>query len=129
MKTVLKIAVVLLTVVGTAALVHAQGTAFTYQGRLNANGIPANGGDGAFEVDPNFRIVELRRAGSDVALSLMTALGRNYRAEYTNNPASGTWTTFTNNVPGNGWSPGSQTTAARISLDAFIAARLCRETF
>src|SRR5262249_34961169 len=63
----------------------------------------ASGGDGAdigaFEVDPNFRIVDLRRVGSDVALSLMTVLGRNYRAEYTNNLASGTWTIFTNNAP------------------------------
>jgi hypothetical protein len=70
-------------------------------------GIPnASGGDssdiGAFEVDPNFRIVDLRRVGNDVALSLMTVLGRNYRAEFTNNLASGTWTTFTNNAPGNG---------------------------
>jgi hypothetical protein len=67
----------------------------------------ASGGDnadiGAFEVAPNFRIVDLRRVGSDVALSLMTVLGRNYRVEYTNNLASGTWTTFTDNVPGNGW--------------------------
>ncbi len=67
----------------------------------------ASGGDGAdigaFEVDPNFRIVELRRPGSDVALSLMTVLGRNYRGEYTNNLGSGTWTIFTNNAPGNGY--------------------------
>ena len=54
-------------------------------------------------MDPNFRIVDLRRVGSDVALSLMTVLGRNYRAEYTNILASGTWTTFTNNAHGNGW--------------------------
>jgi hypothetical protein len=58
---------------------------------------------GAFEVDPNFRIVELRRVGSDVALSLMTELGRNYRAEYTNSVAAGAWTVFTNNAPGNGY--------------------------
>jgi hypothetical protein len=65
----------------------------------------ADGGTdvGAFEVDPNFRIVELRRAGSDAALSLMTVLGRNYRAEYTNDLVSGTWTIFTNNAPGNGY--------------------------
>ncbi len=63
----------------------------------------ADGSDiGAFEVDPRFRIVELRRVGSDVALSLTTVLGRNYRAEYTNNLASGNWPIFTNNVPGNG---------------------------
>jgi len=66
----------------------------------------APGGDGsdigAFEVDPNFRIVELRRGGGDVALSIMTVLGRNYRAEYTNELASGNWAVFTNNVPGNG---------------------------
>jgi len=30
-------------------------------------------------------------------------LGRNYRGEYTNNVASGNWTIFTNNVPGNGY--------------------------
>jgi fibronectin-binding autotransporter adhesin len=58
---------------------------------------------GAFELDPNFRIVELRRVGSDIALSLMTVLGRNYRAEYTNNLASGNWTSFTTNTPGNGY--------------------------
>jgi hypothetical protein len=65
----------------------------------------ANGGTdiGAFEVDPNFRIVDMRRVGSDVALSLMTVLGRNYRAEYTNNLASGAWTIFTSNAPGNGY--------------------------
>jgi len=58
---------------------------------------------GAVEVDPNFRIVDLKPAGTNVALSLMTVLGRNYRAEYTNNLASGTWTAFTNNAPGNGY--------------------------
>jgi hypothetical protein len=67
----------------------------------------ASGGDGAdigaFEVDPNFRMVELRRTGADVAFSMMTVLGRNYRAEYTNDLASGTWTAFTNNAPGNGY--------------------------
>jgi hypothetical protein len=67
----------------------------------------APGGDGtdigAFEVDPNFRIVELQRLGSDIALGLLTVLGRNYRAEYTNDLASGNWTIFTNNVPGNGY--------------------------
>jgi len=64
----------------------------------------ADGADiGAFEVDPNFRILDLKRVGTDVALSLMTVLGRNYRAEYTNNLASGTWTGFTNNAPGNGY--------------------------
>jgi hypothetical protein len=54
-------------------------------------------------VDPNFRIVDLRRAGNDVALSMMTMLGRNYPAEYTNDLGSGNWTIFTNNAPGNGW--------------------------
>jgi hypothetical protein len=67
----------------------------------------APGGDGtdigAFEVDPNFRIVDLRRAGNDVALSMMTMLGRNYPAGYTNDLGSGNWTIFTNNAPGNGW--------------------------
>ena len=58
---------------------------------------------GSFEVDPNFRIVALRRVGSDVALSLMTVLGRNYGAEYKNDLASGAWTPFTNNAPGNGY--------------------------
>jgi len=46
--------------------------------------------------------VDLRRSGNDVGLSLMTVLGKNYRAEYTNDLASGSWTIFTNNVPGNG---------------------------
>ena len=67
----------------------------------------ASGGDGsdigAFEVDPRFRIVNLSRVGDDVGLSLMTVLGKNYRAEYTNDLASGTWTAFTNNAPGNGY--------------------------
>ena len=67
----------------------------------------ASGGDGtdigAFEVDPRLRIVELRRLGTNVALSLTTVLGRNYRAEYTNNLSPGSWTIFTNNVPGNGY--------------------------
>jgi hypothetical protein len=39
MKTALKLSVVLAGVLGTAALVRAQGTAFTYQGRLNDNGL------------------------------------------------------------------------------------------
>ena len=43
MKTTLRIHLVLLALLGAIAPVHAQGTAFTYQGRLNANGIPANG--------------------------------------------------------------------------------------
>ena len=67
----------------------------------------ASGGDGtdigAFEVDSNFRIVDLKPTGTNVALSLMTVLGRNYAAAYTNNLASGTWTVFTNNAPGNGY--------------------------
>jgi fibronectin-binding autotransporter adhesin len=67
----------------------------------------ASGGDGAdigaFEVDPSFRIVDVQRVGADVALNLTTVLGRNYRAEYTNNLAPGNWTTFSNNVPGNGY--------------------------
>ena len=73
----------------------------------NASVPNATNGDGtdigAVEVDPNFRIVDLKPAGTNVALSLMTVLGRNYRAEYTNNLASGTWTAFTNNAPGNGY--------------------------
>ena len=69
-----------------------------------ANAAGGNGTDiGAFEVDPNFRIVELHRVGSDVGLSLMTILGRNYRAEHTNKLGSGSWTIFTNSVPGNGY--------------------------
>ncbi len=68
----------------------------------------ASGGDGAdigaYEADSNFRIVDLQRNGNNVALSLMTVLGKNYRVEYTNNlPASSNWTVFTNNAPGNGW--------------------------
>ncbi len=64
----------------------------------------ADGADiGAFEVDPHLRITELRRVGNDVALSLMTVLGRNYRAEYTNDLTPGTWTIFTNNASGNGY--------------------------
>jgi hypothetical protein len=65
----------------------------------------ADGGTdvGAFEMDPNFRIVELRRVGGDIALGLMTVLGRNYRTEYTNDLGSGAWTIFTNNAPGNGY--------------------------
>jgi hypothetical protein len=67
----------------------------------------APGGDGsdigAFEVDPRFRIVNLSRVGNDVGLSLMTVLGKNYRADYTADLASGTWGIFTNDVAGNGW--------------------------
>jgi hypothetical protein len=71
----------------------------------------ASGGDGAdigaFEVDPNFRIVDLRRVGSNVALSMMTVLGETYWAEYANDLptvlAPGFWLPLTNNVPGNGW--------------------------
>jgi fibronectin-binding autotransporter adhesin len=73
---------------------------------LDTPSVPnANGGAdiGAFEVDPSFRIVDVQRVGTDVALNLMTVLGRNYRAEYTNNLAPGNWTIFSNNVPGNGY--------------------------
>jgi hypothetical protein len=75
---------------------------------LNDLSIPnASGGDGtdigAFEVDPNFRIVDMRRVGNNVALSLMTVLGRNYRVEHANVLAPGNWTAFTNNAPGNGY--------------------------
>jgi len=75
---------------------------------LEDSSIPnAAGGDGtdigAHEADPRFRIVNFSRVGNDVGLSFMTMLGKNYRAEYTNNLASGNWTTFTNNALGNGW--------------------------
>lgn len=68
-----------------------------------ANAVGGDGADiGSLEVDPRFRIVEMRRLGGDVALSLMTMLGRNYRAEHTNNLGSSNWTTFANSTPGNG---------------------------
>jgi predicted outer membrane repeat protein len=65
----------------------------------------ADGGTdaGAFEVDPNFRLVDVRRSGSDVALSLLTVLGKNYRVDYTNELGSGAWALLTNNAPGNGY--------------------------
>jgi hypothetical protein len=43
MNTSLKLHALLLTAVATTACLHAQGTAFTYQGRLNDNGVPATG--------------------------------------------------------------------------------------
>jgi hypothetical protein len=86
--------------------VDQRGFARTLDDTNVVNAIGGDGADiGALEVDARFRIVEMRRGGSDVALSLMTVLGRNYRAEHTNNLASSnatSWTTFTESVPGNG---------------------------
>jgi len=43
MKAFLKFEILLLATLGAAVSLHAQGTAFTYQGRLNQNGSPATG--------------------------------------------------------------------------------------
>lgn len=43
MKTPVKISLTLLAVVAGITQIYAQGTAFTYQGRLNSDGSPANG--------------------------------------------------------------------------------------
>ena len=66
---------------------------------------PATGGDtsdiGAFESDlPVLRFIEVRKLGADLRLSFPTEAGWNYAVQYRTNVASGTWTTFTNNVPG-----------------------------
>jgi hypothetical protein len=67
------------------------------------NAVGGDGADiGAYEVDPRLRILEFSTVGSDVALGLMTVLGRNYRVDFTNHLGPGPWTTFTNNAPGNG---------------------------
>jgi len=58
---------------------------------------------GAYEVDPNFRIVELYLSDSGVSISLMTTLGKNYRAESIYELAARTWTIFANNAAGNGY--------------------------
>lgn len=43
MKAIFKTHVLFLTLLSTAGLAHAQSTAFTYNGRLNDNGLPVNG--------------------------------------------------------------------------------------
>src|ERR1035437_3743854 len=52
----------LLTLVSQVATAHAQGTAFTYQGRLNSSGSPANG-----SYDLAFRLFATNTTGVAIA--------------------------------------------------------------
>jgi hypothetical protein len=62
MNTLLKLCIVFTAVVCAANLTHAQGTAFTYQGRLNAGGTPASG-----DYDLSFAVYDADSAGNLVA--------------------------------------------------------------
>ena len=65
----------------------------------------AEGGDGsdigAFEADPNLRITEYAKVGSDIWLQFSSMFGRNYRVESADN-ITGPWNVFSNNIPGTG---------------------------
>ena len=62
MKTLIKLHVLFLAVLGAAMVSHAQSTAFTYNGRLNNNGVPANGA-----YDLRFTIYDASADGNVIA--------------------------------------------------------------
>ena len=62
MKTTLKLCILFLTVISAARLAPAQGTAFTYQGRLNGNGTPVTG-----DYDLSFAVYDADTGGNLVA--------------------------------------------------------------
>jgi len=69
-------------------------------------GTPAvAGGDGsdigAYEADPNLRILALEKVGSDIRLRFNTMLGRNYRLDSEDN-LNNSWTVLSNNITGDG---------------------------
>jgi hypothetical protein len=68
MKNKLKLHFLFLAILGASTLARAQGTAFTYQGRLNVNGSLANG-----DYDLKFSIFDDPTAGSQVGDSLTNA--------------------------------------------------------
>jgi hypothetical protein len=68
MITKLKFHFLFLAILSASTLAHAQGTAFTYQGRLNVNGSLANG-----DYDLKFSIFDDPTAGSQVGESLTNA--------------------------------------------------------
>ena len=65
----------------------------------------ADGGDGcdigAYESDPNLKIMGLETAGTDVQVGFNSVFGRNYRLESEGNLDS-SWTTLSNNITGTG---------------------------
>ncbi|MBI3851466.1 MAG: CSLREA domain-containing protein [Verrucomicrobia bacterium] len=65
----------------------------------------AEGGDGsdigAYEADPNLRITSIEKLGDDIRLRFNTVLGRTYGVDSENN-LDGSWSTLTNNIPGDG---------------------------
>jgi hypothetical protein len=67
MKAAIKF-LLIVSVVGTALCANAQGTAFTYQGRLNDNGLPANG-----SYDLLFTVYDALTAGSAIGGPLAVA--------------------------------------------------------
>jgi hypothetical protein len=62
MKTTLKLCILFLAAMSPAMLAPAQGTAFTYQGRLNAGGTPVSG-----DYDLTFAVYDADTAGNLVA--------------------------------------------------------------
>src|SRR5580765_3407059 len=68
MKTKIKLHLLLLAILSASAPARAQGTAFTYQGRLNDNGSLANG-----DYDLKFSLFDDPSAGSQVGDSLTNA--------------------------------------------------------
>jgi len=65
------------------------------------------GGDGsdigAYEADPNLRIVAIEKVGGDLRLRFNTLYGRTYAVESEDN-LDNSWSTLSNNIPGTGGS-------------------------
>ena len=62
MKTKLKLHLLLLTLLSLSGFAHAQGTAISYQGRLNDGGLPATG-----LYDFTFHVFDAEVDGTDLA--------------------------------------------------------------
>ena len=65
----------------------------------------ADGGDasdiGAYEADPNLRLLAPEKIGGDIRLRFNTLFGRTYRLESEDN-LNNSWSTLTNNISGTG---------------------------
>ena len=65
----------------------------------------AAGGDGsdigAYEADPNLRLLSPEKIGGDIRLRFNTLFGRTYRLESEDN-LDNSWSALTNNIPGTG---------------------------
>jgi CSLREA domain-containing protein len=67
-----------------------------------ANADSGDGSDiGAYEADPNLRIMAIEKVGSDIRLRFNTVLGRTYQVESEDN-LDNSWTVLTTNIIGDG---------------------------